>query len=92
MRASKTLIAGLFLLSGAAADAQPGFIDADPAYQRQPELPLPQDGGGPSWNSGLNGYVGLRGSLALNNNTVTTYQLTTPPAAAVRPISARACR
>ncbi|MEY4966348.1 MAG: hypothetical protein RL274_1931 [Pseudomonadota bacterium] len=81
MRASKTLIAGVFLLSGAAANAQPGFIDADPAYQRQPEQPLPKDGGGPSWNSGLNGYVGLRGSLALNNNTVTTYQLTTPPTA-----------
>lgn len=89
MRASKTLIAGVFLLSGAAASAQPGMIDADPAYQQayqpMPEGPPPQgayqEGGGPSWNSGLNGYVGLRGSLALNNNSVTTYQLTSPPTA-----------
>ena len=85
MRASKTLIAGLFLLSGAPAWAQPGLIDADPAYQRayqpRPEGPPPEEGGGPSWNSGLNGYVGLRGSLALNNNKVTTYEPGAPPAA-----------
>ena len=88
MRASKTLIAGLFLLSGAAANAQPGMIDVPPGYQHQPGYqpppegyPAPAEGGGPSWNSGLNGYAGLRGSLVLNNNRVTTYAPTSPPTA-----------
>jgi hypothetical protein len=117
MRASKTLTAGLFLLSGAAASAQPGTIDANQGYPQQgyqqqgypqqgypqqgypqqgyqqgyqpmPEGPPPQqayqpyqEGGGPSWNSGLNGYAGLRGSLALNNNRVTTYTPTAPTTA-----------
>ena len=83
MAVSKTLIAGLFLLSIATAGAQP--IDVDPNWGPQPE-PMPQqpyyaEGGGPSWNSGLNGYVGLRGSLALNANKVSTYAPTTPPTA-----------
>jgi hypothetical protein len=83
MRASKTLIAALFLLPCAAASAQPGMIDVPPGYQQPPEnyYPAPAEGGGPSWNSGLNGYVGLRGSLALNNNRVTTYAPTSPPTA-----------
>ncbi len=82
MRAFKSLFAGLFLLSGAAASAQPGMIDVPPGYQPMPEnYPPPAEGGGPSWNSGLNGYVGLRGSLVLNNNRVTTYAPTTPPTA-----------
>ena len=55
MAASKTLIAGVFLLSAATAWSQP--IEADPNWGPQPE-PMPQqayyaEGGGPSWNSGL---------------------------------------
>jgi opacity protein-like surface antigen len=65
MAASKTLIAGLFLLSAATAGAQQPYAE----------------GGGPSWNSGLNGYIGLRGSLALNGNKVSTYAPTAPPTA-----------
>lgn len=74
MRVSKSLIAGLFLLSGATAVAQP--IDVYPGYQPAPEGPAEE---GPGWRSGA--YVGLRGSYALNANAAETYAPTSPPTA-----------
>ncbi len=72
MRASKSLIAGLFLLCSAPTMAQP--IDADPRFQPAPEGPLDS---GTSMRSGA--YVGLRGSYALNANAAETYAPTSPP-------------
>ena len=70
MRMSKTLRAGLILLSGTAVMAQP--ID----YQPAPEGPVES---GPPLASGA--YVGLRGSYAVNGNNTTAYAIVTPPTA-----------
>jgi opacity protein-like surface antigen len=79
---SKTLIAGAFLLATAPSFAQP--IDADarwaPAPPQDQEAP-PPDNSGPRMVSG--GYIGLRGSLALNGNHETTWT-PTAPATAIR--------
>jgi opacity protein-like surface antigen len=74
MRASKSLIAGLFLLSAAPVLAQP--IDADPGWQQPGVAPAPD--GGPDGQSGMRGYAGLRGSLAFSGNAITTYTTASP--------------
>ena len=70
MRASKTLIAGAFLLAGSAL-AQPYDIPPPPAG------PAPAEDSGPLIPSG--GYIGLRGSMAFNGNHDTTWTPTAAP-------------